>query len=43
MTEISYEKYVSYALTSYRLLSGHSLIFVAIPVWYFGVRADQSI
>lgn len=40
MTEISYERYVSYALASYRLLSGHSLIFIAIPMWYFGIRAD---
>lgn len=39
MTEISYDKYVSYALASYRLLSGHSLIFIAIPMWYFGRRS----
>lgn len=39
MTEISYEKYVSYALAGYRLLSGHSLVFIAIPLWYFGIRA----
>lgn len=39
MTEISYDKYVDYALASYRLLSGHSLIFIAIPMWYFGVRS----
>ena len=39
MTEISYERYVSYALAGYRLLSGHGLVFVAVPVWYFGVRA----
>lgn len=38
MTEISYDKYVSYALAGYRLLSGHCLVFIAVPVWYFGVR-----
>ncbi len=40
---ISYEEYVSYALCSFRLLSGHAALFAAIPLWYFDARKKLDI
>ena len=33
--EIGYNEYVKYSLISFRLLSGHMLVFIAAPIWYF--------
>lgn len=38
MTEIGYNEYVKYSLASFRLLSGHMLVFIAAPLWYYGEK-----
>ncbi|MFQ9934458.1 MAG: hypothetical protein ACLRVQ_08530 [Lachnospiraceae bacterium] len=42
MTEIGYNDYVKYSLASFRMLSGHMLVFIAAPLWYYGEKKKLS-
>lgn len=41
-TEIGYNEYVRYSLASFRLLSGHMLVFIAAPMWYFKEKLQHK-
>lgn len=38
--QIGYDEYVRYSLAGFRMLSGHMLVFIAAPLWYFGEKKN---
>ncbi len=42
MNEISYNEYVNYSLASYRMLSGHGIVFIAAAWWYYGEKKKKN-